>query len=186
MQVIKYIINHKRLVAAALMLLLFHHVHAQPAPTKEYQLKAVFLFNFTQFVDWPPEAFATEQSPLVIGILGNNPFGSVLELTVSGETVKGHPVIIRQYTNPEDIKDCHILFINAEDAKKSEDIIAAVKGRNILTVSDAPGFMRQGGMIRFVSTDNKIKFQINAGASKEANLVISSKLLRLAEVVNPQ
>jgi len=184
LQVIKSTVHHIRFFMFSLAVLGHFSMYAQPAPSREYQLKAVFLFNFTQFVDWPPDAFVNDQAPLVIGILGNNPFGPFLESTVSGETVKGHPVIIRQYTNAGEIKDCHILFVNIEEQKKREDIISAVKGRNILTVSDAPGFAQQGGIVCFVNADNKIKLQINAGASKTANLVISSKLLRLAEIFN--
>jgi len=161
-------------------------LQAQISPSGEYQLKAVFLFNFTQFVDWPEDSFASEQAPLVIGILGANPFGPFLEETVSGEKVKGHPVIIHQYSNAGEIKNCHILFINIEEEKKRAAIISFLKGRNILTVSEAPDFSKEGGMIRFFTTENKIKLQINPDASREAGLVISSKLLRLAAIFNPK
>ena len=174
--------------AVLLVLLLSVHLltSAQGGGSREYQLKAVFLFNFSQFVDWPADSFATEEAPLVIGILGSNPFGGYLESAITGEKVKGRPVVIRQYSNAADIKDCHILFINITEDKKREDIIAQLKGRGILTVSDAADFSRQGGMIRFFTVENKIKFQINPEASKEANLVISSKLLRLADIFNPK
>ncbi len=155
---------------------------AQAPPTREYQLKAAFLFNFTQFVEWPVDAFTTDGTPWTIGVLGDNPFGSYLEEIVSGEKVNGHPVIIRYYKNADEIKTCHILFINLADTKKQEQAIALLKGRNILTVSDASSFPRYGGMVKLFTRDNKIKMQINLEASKAANLVISSKLLRLAEI----
>ncbi len=158
---------------------------AQALPVREYQLKAVFLFNFTQFVDWPASSFATEQSPLVIGILGENPFGSYLEETVSDEKVKGHSVVVHYFKNTEEIKICHILFINLAETKKREQAAETLKGRNVLTVSDAIDFLKQGGMIRFFTRDNKIKLQINPEASKAANLVLSSKLLRLADIFDP-
>ena len=157
----------------------------QTPVTREYQLKAVFLFNFTQFVEWPASSFATDQSPLVIGILGKDPFGAALPEIVSGEKVNGHPVTVQYYSNMEEIKTCHILFINLAEAKKTERVVGSLKGRNILTVSDEPDFSEQGGMVRFFIRDNKIKFQINLEASKAAGLVLSSKLLRLAEIYVP-
>ena len=161
------------------------HVHAQ-APSREYQLKAVFLFNFTQFVDWPANAFENDQSPLVIGVIGENPFGAYLTQTVSGEKINGHPLIIQYYKNEEEIKACHILFVNIRETKKLEQILETIKGRDILTVSDYPDFLKQDGMIKFVTNNNKIKLQINMEACKESKMVLSSKLLRLAEIIkNP-
>jgi hypothetical protein len=158
---------------------------AQTPPSREYQLKAVFLFNFTQFIEWPSASFDTDQSPMVIGILGENPFGSYLEETVAGEKTNGHPVIVHYYQNEEDAKSCHILFINLPESKKRNQAIAALKGKNILTVSDASDFSKQGGMIRFFTSNNKIKLQINLDASRSSELIFSSKLLGLAEIFKP-
>jgi hypothetical protein len=158
----------------------------QPLNTREYQIKAAFLFNFTQFVEWPAASFATDQSPLIIGVLGENPFGSFLEETVSGEKVNGHPLIVQYYKNIEDIKQCHILFINTSEVNKLKQVIGSLKGKNILTVSDASNFLQEGGMIRFFTKNNKIQLQINLEATKTANLLISSKLLRLAEIFIPK
>ena len=157
------------------------HLSAQSPVSPEYEVKAVFLFNFTQFVQWPANSFPADQAPLVIGILGEDPFGSYLKETVLGEKVNGHSMIIQHYNNVEEIKICHILFINLPETRL-EQAVESLKGRNILTVSDAPGFLEHGGMIRFFTRNNKIQLQINLEPSKEANLVISSKLLRLAEI----
>ena len=154
---------------------------AQTPANREYQIKAVFLFNFTQFVEWPASAFSSAQAPMVIGILGKDPFGSYLTEIVSGEQVNGRPLIIQHFNNTEEIKSCHILFINLEQANLQDELLK-LKGKNILTVSDSPNFLLQGGMIRFFTKNNKMQFQINLDATKEANLVISSKLLRLAEI----
>ncbi|HEX6428631.1 MAG TPA: YfiR family protein [Niastella sp.] len=161
------------------------HVYAQ-APSREYQLKAVFLFNFTQFVNWPVNAFENDQSPLVIGVIGENPFGAFLVQTVSGEKINGHPLVVQHYKNEEEIKSCHILFVNIGETKKQEQVLGDLQGKNILTVSDDPDFLKQGGMVRFVTNNNKIKLQINMDACKESKMVLSSKLLRLAEIIkNP-
>jgi hypothetical protein len=152
----------------------------------EYQIKAAFLFNFTQFVEWPANAFPEPETPLIIGILGEDPFGNYLEETVTGEKVNGHPLVIQHYKNIGEVKTCHILFINRAETNKPEQAVINLKGKFILTVSDGNNFIKQGGMISFITRDNKIQIQINPEAAKEANLIISSKLLRLAETFNPK
>ena len=154
------------------------------APT-EYQLKAVFLFNFAQFVDWPQESFPEAQMPLVIGVLGEDPFGTYLDEIVSGETVNNRQLEIQRFRRMDEMKTCHILFISQSESKRLEQIVAALKGRSILTVSDSDGFTRYGGMIRFVTEKNKLRLRINLEAATAANLTISSKLLRPAEIVTP-
>lgn len=155
-------------------------------PSREYQIKAVFLFNFTQFVEWPDSVFHEPQVPLVIGILGEDPFGSYLDETIVGEEMSDHPLVIRRYGRIEEIKICHILFISQTETDHLEEIFASLKGRSILTVGDAASFTKQGGMIQFVTEQNKIQLQINAEAARGVDLTISSKLLRLAEIVTTQ
>ena len=157
----------------------------QAAAPTEYQLKAVFLFNFAQFVDWPQESFPEAQMPLVIGVLGEDPFGTYLDEIVSGETVNNRRLEIQRYRRVDEMKTCHILFISQSESKRLEQIVAALKGRSILTVSDSDGFTRYGGMIRFVTEKNKLRLRINLEAATAANLTISSKLLRPAEIVTP-
>ena len=157
----------------------------QAAAPTEYQLKAVFLFNFAQFVDWPQESFPEAQMPLVIGVLGEDPFGTYLDEIVSGETVNNRRLEIQRYRRVDEMKTCHILFISQSESKRLEQIVADLKGRSILTVSDAVGFARYGGMIRFVTEKNKLRLRINLEAAAAANLTISSKLLRPAEIVTP-
>jgi hypothetical protein len=158
---------------------------AETAPPAEYQLKAVFLFNFAQFVEWPPEAFPEAQTPLIIGVLGEDPFGIYLDDTVRGEKVNNRPLIVQRYHRLDEIKTCHILFVSQSEANRLEPIFTSLKGRNTLTVSDAVGFAQRGGMIRFVTERNKIRLRINLEAAKAANLTISSKLLRPADIVAP-
>jgi len=155
---------------------------AQRPGSREYQLKAIFLYNFSQFVEWPPGSFSSEQAPMVIGIVGADPFGSYLEEAISGEKMHGHPLVIERYSTVDEIGSCQILFVNLPESKKREQVITSLKGRNILTVSDASDFLQQGGMIRFFTRQGKLKLQVNLEATKPANLVISSKLLRLVEI----
>ncbi|MFI5141042.1 MAG: YfiR family protein [Bacteroidia bacterium] len=151
--------------------------------TREYQVKAAFLFNFSQFVEWPSQTFSNPESRAVIGVLGKDPFGTYLEETIVGETINKHPLVIQHFNNVDEITNCQILFINISDKKELRLILEKLKGRNILTVSDANGFAKLGGMVRFYINDDKINIQINHEAAKEENLVISSKLLKLAEIV---
>jgi hypothetical protein len=172
-----------RFVLAALLALAAASVVRAQAPPTEYEVKAVFLFNFSQFVDWPATAFADDSSPLVIGVLGSDPFGPTLDEIVRGETVNGRPLVVRRYQSLDQVDDCHILFIDRSQEPRFETILAALKDRNVLTVGDFDGFAERGGMIRFVTVGNKIRLRINLAAAQDAKLMISSKLLRPAQIV---
>ena len=151
--------------------------------TREYQVKAAFLFNFSQFVEWPAQTFANPESRAVIGIFGKDPFGTYLEETIVNETINKHPLVIQHFNTVDEITNCQILFINLNDKNQLRLLIEKLKGKNILTVSDANNFAKMGGMVRFYIKDDKINIQINLDAAKEENLIISSKLLKLAEIV---
>jgi hypothetical protein len=153
--------------------------------SKEYQVKAVFLFNFTQFIEWPTNTFPGAKAPLTIGVLGTDPFGNFLEETVHDESASGHPIIVKHFQRVADIDSCQILFISTSETKRIKTVLGALKGRKVLTVSDIEGFARSGGMVRFVTEQNKIHFRINLEAVKAAGLTVSSKLLRLAEIIEP-
>jgi hypothetical protein len=159
---------------------------AQKPPAREYQLKAAFLFNFSQFAEWPGHTFSGSNAPIVIGILGEDPFGNYIDEIVKGEEVQGRPLIIQRYHSIEEIKTCHILFIRPHKTIKQESILSGLKGRSILLVGEDSDFIKEGGMIRFSMVDNKIHFQINPEAAKGVGITISSKLLRLAEIVVPK
>jgi len=146
--------------------------------TRANQVKAVFLFNFAQFVDWPANSFSSPTSPFVIGILGNDPFGFYIDKVIEGEKVDSHPIVVQRYNDADDIRNCNILFTS-----KSYSAIKNLQNRSILTVGDQNDFAADGGMIRFFIENNKIKLQINLKAAKAASLNISSKLLRLADVI---
>jgi len=178
--------RHLRTIAAVWFLAcgLCASATALAAPTPG-QVEAVFLFNFTQFVDWPPQAFAGPSSPIVIGVLGSDPFGASLDEVVRGETVNGHPLVVHRAQHIEELADSQILFISRSERARLASILAALKGRNILTVSDLEGFASEGGMIRFVLMENKVRLRVNLEATKAAGLTLSSKLLRVAQIVAP-
>lgn len=176
----------RAIFAAAVWLAAGSSLAAQTVRASEYRLKAVFLFNFAQFVDWPAEAFPDSETPFVIGVLGEDPFGDFLDQTVRGELLRGRPFQVRRYQSVDEIKTCHILFINRPDGDRLEGILSRLRNRPILTVSDAAGFADRGGMVRFVNDRSRIRLQINLDAAQAANLTISSKLLRVAEIAAPR
>jgi len=159
---------------------------APSAANAEYQVKAVFLFNFAQFVTWPERAFDRPKSPLIIGVLGDDPFGAYLDEVVRGEKVGEREIVARRFRHVEDLSDCHILFVSRSEAGQLDKIIAQLKDRSVLSVSDLDTFNRQGGMVRLVTENSKIRMRINVEAAKAAGLEISSKLLRPATIVKAE
>ena len=153
---------------------------AQDAAPSEYQIKAAFLFNFAKFVQWPPEAFATTNSPLIIGVLGENVFGDNLEKTINHKVINERPLQFKEFHSVAEATNCHILFISTSEKAKFSKIIQGLQGTSVLTVSETGEFIDAGGMINFVLEANKIRFEINDEAAKKAGLKISSKLLSLA------
>lgn len=158
---------------------------ATAAPPTEQQVKAVFLYNFAQFVEWPATAFANESAPFVIGVLGADPFGSDLDAIVHDESIANRPMVVRRYSDVAEIDNCQILFISTSEKSRLEEVLSVLKGKSILTVGDTEGFTTRGGMIRFVTEHNRIRLRISVGATAAGQLTISSKLLRLAEIVPP-
>jgi hypothetical protein len=156
---------------------------AQAAIPAEYQVKAAFLYRFSQFTQWPPEAFPSTASPLIIGILGEDPFRDFLDGIVRGEQVQNRPFVIQRYRRLAEMKTCHVLFISRSESARLDQILTGLRDRSILTVGEAEGFTMRGGMIEFVNYEGRIRLRINPAAAKTAGLSISSKLLRPAEIV---
>jgi hypothetical protein len=150
----------------------------------EYQLKATYLYNFAKFVEWPRAAFASPADPFKICVIGD-PFNGALERTVQDEMLGGRPFVVRQIPAVDQVRGCHILYMGPAEARRSPDVIAAAMNAPILTVGDTEDFINQGGMIRFVRAGHRIRFEINPAAAERAGLKVSSRLLRLAEIVQP-
>lgn len=152
--------------------------HAQHA--SEYEVKAAFLFNFTKFTEWPGDAFARQSDFFILGILGKDPFGEYLDEIAEGEKVAEKKLLIQRYNSVDEIRDCQILFINMPG--ETAYVIDRLKGRSILTVSDDSIFSKLGGIVQFYNDNGAVRLQINPIAAKEANIDISSKLLRIARI----
>jgi hypothetical protein len=150
------------------------------APASEDQVKAVFLYNFTHFVEWPA---SSQEAAFVIGVLGNDAFAAQIENAVRGEQVAARPLQVRRYRGVADIDDCQILFIDREVADELPRVLNGLSGRSTLTVSDLSGAARRGVMIQFATDARRLRLLINVDAARAAGLTISSKLLRPAEIV---
>lgn len=180
-------------VAAILAIALSGTLQARAATTdgptsSEYLIKAGFIYNFAKFIQWPESAFAQPNSPIVIGILGTDPFGSVMDRIVADKTIGGRGFVVRRLTwgkDGADLKNCAIVFVSSSEHKNLHDILLSLKGLPILTIGDTPDFAQKGGIIGFTVEDNRIRFEINVAAARLAQLVISSRLLTLAKIVSP-
>ena len=157
---------------------------SQPASV-EYQVKAAFLFNFAKFVAWPREAFPRSDSPFTICLAGD-PFDGAVDRIVQGEVLDGRPLTVRRVNTGEAIRSCQIIYVAPSEARRSEEIINAVMNAPVLTVGEDDNFINEGGIIHFVKTGGRIRFQINPEAAEHASLKVSSRLLRLAEIARPR
>jgi hypothetical protein len=173
------------IILASLLLVQAPALSAKPEVSREYRIKAVFLLNFTQFVEWPEEAFAGREEPFRIGILGEDPFGDFLERVLEGEKAGGRPLAVRRLRDAGEALECQMVFVSRSEEGRTQEILGVLKGRNILTVGDSPGFLRVGGVIRFERVGNRVHFRVNPQAAKDRGLSISAKMLRLATLVGP-
>jgi len=176
--------------AKLLALLLFLHAlaGAQAPALTETQIKAGFLFNFTKFVEWPADAFADAGSPIVLGIVGEDPFGDLLTQAVAGKTVNGRTVLLRHFKEDQNLQACNILFIGASEGGHVARILEKLRGSSVLTVGETDNFAQQGGIINFAIEENKVRLQINLEAASRARVKISAKVIAVARLVtdNPR
>jgi len=173
---------------------------ADSAASREYQIKAAFLYNFIKFVDWPKEKVTDPNAPLTIGIIGKDLFGNAFD-PVGDKDTKGRKVLIKRFKPWEELKKsgekdkslldreiealrkCHLLFICSSEEKNLKEIINLVKDHSILTVADVQDFLESGGIINFLMEEKKVRFEINVTTARRAKLQIRSQLLRLAKRV---
>lgn len=153
---------------------------ARGEPAKEYQVKAAFLYNFTKFIEWPEGRLPRDESPIVIGVLGRNPFASELENVVRGRKINGHAIAIRVLAAAEDASGVQAVFVPAGEEKRLEPEIAALHRLGVLTIGESARFGELGGIITFVMIDDKVRFEINTPAAEQAGLKVSAQLQKLA------
>jgi hypothetical protein len=155
----------------------------QSSKPTEYQVKAAYVFNFGKFVKWPSAAAANQNGPFSICVLDEDTFGSVLESTLTGQSIGGNPVTVKRIAKPQDATGCRILFISSADESRLRGILATLGQASVLTVSDIPDFSKRGGMIQFVLEGDRVRFEVNLASAEEAGLTLSSDLLKVAAAV---
>jgi|SRR5579872_898766 len=174
------------LAVAALVLVGPNPSHADSDSDREYAVKAAYIYNFARFVDWPADAFPRPDAPFVIGIVGKDPFGSIIDHAVQGKSINGRPFVVRRLKLDQDLRQCHILFVSASEKDKIGRLLAAVGGAPILTVGETPGFACRGGIVNFRIERGTVRFEINPDTAKRVRLTISSRLLGLARIVKDE
>ncbi len=172
-----------RAIALVLLVLApgFPRLRAAPSAPTEYEVKAAFLCSFAEFVEWP----AAPPGPITIGVLGSDPFGALLEETVRSRAIQTKSLEVRRLSRVEDALKCQIVYVSASEKGNLAAILKELAGSSVLTVSDIVGFAERGGMIGFVLEEKRVRFQINVAAAERSGLHISSRLLRLARIVQP-
>ena len=157
---------------------------AQTLPLRqEYKLKAAFIYNFLQFIEWPSGAFSSKDSPLVIGVYDQDELTALLQILVDTELINNRRIVVRRLTDTSDFSSCQLIFVPRTHANAMPDIISQTDGKNVLTVGESKGFARNGGAINFYVEENKLRFEVNRSVLKRSNLQASSRLLRLARIV---
>lgn len=168
----------------AMLILVHFNLSAQAPSANEYQLKAAFIYNFTRFVNWPPNPSARSNAYFVIGVLNEDRLADKIRELVKGEQINDRPIVVRSFDSRTEIGNCDILYVSVRDAAGMKDQLPNMNQRGILTISDAPNFARWGGLIRFFKEDNKLRMQINIDQAREARFSMSSKLLSISSIYN--
>ena len=177
---IKRALIHMALVLQSL--LGAYPIPAQSHPS-EGDIKAAYLYNFGKFVNWPTPSEATSE-PFTICIVGKDNFGPVLDSLIANETIQGRKIIARRIPSIAGADTCQLVFLGeSEDSRLNADL-EALNGKPVLTVSNLPRFVERGGMIQFLSKDNRIRFAVNLTSAEHAHLTLSSELLKVAVFVN--
>lgn len=155
----------------------------EPGASKEYQVKAAFIYNFTKFVEWPGHSFPEASTPLIIAVLGANPFGPELQKAVENRRVNGRELVIRQVNTVAELNQAHVAFLGLADPARMSESLATLRRRPVLTIGERESFVREGGMIGFILEGDKVRFAINMEAAQEGGLKISAQLQKLAASV---
>jgi hypothetical protein len=157
----------------------------QPAQYSEYQVKGAFLVKFAMFVDWPTTSFPDPNTPITIGILGEDPFGGEFEAALKSEVASGRHFELKRFGNLQELTDCHMIFVTAQESQRLPEILGATRGKPVLIVGDRDRFAHEGGMVNFIKESGKVRFEVNAAAIEAHGLKISAKLLQVSRPVTP-
>jgi hypothetical protein len=170
-------------VAIAWALVGFPITQGQHSKPTEYEVKAIYLYNFARFVEWPAKALPAQDGSFTICVLGQDPFGPALNASLADEAIDGKSVVAKRISAAQDAVSCRVLFISSSEDPRLNQILAALDDTSVLTVSDIPHFTRRGGMVQFILEGNRVRFAVNLTPTEHAGLTLSSELLKLAVTV---
>lgn len=156
---------------------------AQNAPPNEYQIKAAFILNFAQFIQWPAASFGDASQPIVIGILGDDPFGEMLEQTFANEVVGGRALVVKRARQVDDLKSSHLLFVSKSERDRVTTILNSLRDSAVVTIGEVENFAQRGGIINFYMDGRRVRFEINADAAQKKGIRIHSQLLARAKII---
>ncbi|MGA8430568.1 MAG: YfiR family protein [Candidatus Sulfotelmatobacter sp.] len=154
---------------------------AQKASPTESEVKAAYLYNFGKFVRWQENRRSADS--LTICVLGKDPFGTVLDSTVEGESIDGRKIMVKRLASLQESEPCSILFVGVSEEHHLVAILNVAQRQGMLTVSDIAHFAQRGGVIGFVTQQDKIRFEVNRGVAEQSHLTLSSELLKVASKV---
>lgn len=155
---------------------------AEPRTLIEYEVKAAFIYHFARFVEWPEEV-VRDGGSFVIGIVGDDPFGDLIDAVVSEKNVRDERMTVKRFSKIEEAADSQILFVSRSEEENLTEILKHLSRAPVLTVSDIERFAGKGGMVQLVMDQNRIHFAVNVAAFDRAGLKPSSQLLKLARIV---
>jgi hypothetical protein len=161
-------------------------VAAQSSGATGYEVKTAFLFNFAKFIEWPASSFTGPGAPFAFCVLGQDPFGNILDDALHGKMIAGRPLEVRRLKEKSEARHCQMVFITSAESAHIAEILAGVSGANVLLVGESTGFAASGGTIEFTLEDNHVRFTINTDAATRSGLMFSSKLLALAKIVHDE
>jgi len=153
---------------------------AEATGFSEFEIKAAWLFNFARFVEWPTNSFTNHSSPLIVGVVGKDPFGKELDKAFVGRTVRSRPFLLRRNVSEADLATCHLVYVCSSERRKLRELLEKARGAAVLTVGEGEEFLDQGGIISFVIKDNAVRFGINVRPAQQAGLKLDANLLKVA------
>jgi hypothetical protein len=149
----------------------------------EYEVKAAYLYNIVNFVTWPPDAVSPLADPLRVCVFGDDPFGALLNRAMQGGTAAMRPIVVDRLADVSAVTMCDLVFVAGGNTDRIDRVVKATGQRPVLTVGEAPDFLRRGGMIAFVVDGGRVRFDINLSAAAARGLMLSSRLLQVARTI---
>ena len=155
-----------------------------PAERDPAEVKAAYVNKFTLYTEWPTNHFAGPHTPIIIGVLGDAPLGDFLEKIVAAQLSPGRPVVVRRVSRTEELPGCQVVFLRQADRRRQLEILAALRGKPVLTVCDSDSFFGLGVTIKlFIRADDSVGFWVNRLVAEQSGIKLGSPMLKCADKI---